>query len=164
LISERRRFQFMNENKVVRKHLFVDVKVQGALIARVVAYWLLCLIAVALMLLCWRIVTGPARIFYTHFDDMWFQYGPAAIGSLILLPLIVMDILRLSNRFVGPLLRLRRSLRALARGEDVEPIQFRCNDFWKDFAEEFNAVAARMQKLNSSAATEKTDEEEPVLV
>ena len=45
-----------------------------------------------------------------------------ACGALALLPLVVVDVLRLSNRFVGPLLRLRRSLRQLARGEYVEPI------------------------------------------
>ena len=130
------------DKKAMRKHLFVDPKVQGALIARVVMYWVICLITIALMLLCWDIVTGPARVFYMHFDDMWFFYGPAAIASFLLLPLVIMDIIRISNRFVGPLLRLRRSMRALARGEDVEPIEFRSNDFWYDFADEFNAVRA----------------------
>ncbi len=93
------------------------------------------------MLLCWDIITGPARLFYMHFDDMWFFYGPAAIASFLLLPLVIVDIIRISNRFVGPLLWLRRSMRALARGEYVEPIEFRGNDFWYDFADEFNAVA-----------------------
>jgi hypothetical protein len=37
-------------------------------------------------------------------------------------------------------------MRELARGEHVEPIHFRDNDFWHDFAEEFNAVAARVQE------------------
>jgi hypothetical protein len=64
-------------HKSMRKQLFVDAKVQGALVLRVVFYWFFCLLAIALMLLCWRIVTGPARIFYKHFDDMWFFYGPA---------------------------------------------------------------------------------------
>ena len=136
----------------MRKHLFVDYKVQGALINRVLIYWIMCLATLTLMILCWRIITGPARMFYTHFDDMWFQFGPAVIGSLLLLPLVVYDIVRLSNRFVGPLLRLRRSLRALARGEEVPPLEFREGDFWKEIAQEFNAIADRMQKLNKNAA------------
>jgi hypothetical protein len=57
----------------------------------------------------------------------------------------------LSNRFVGPLVRLRRSMRKLARGEHVDPICFRDNDFWHDFANEFNAVAARVQKESPKA-------------
>ena len=143
----------------LRKHLFVDYKVQGALINRVMIYWLACLVTLTIMILCWRMITGPARMFYTHFDDMWFQFGPAVIGSLLLLPLVVFDIVRLSNRFVGPLLRLRRSLRALARGEEVAPLTFREGDFWQEFAHEFNAIADRMQKLNQAATSEINGEE-----
>jgi hypothetical protein len=156
----------MNKINGIRKHLFVDYKVQGALINRVVIYWLVCLVTLTLMILCWRIITGPARMFYTHFDDMWFFYGPALIGSLLLLPLVVFDIVRLSNRFVGPLLRLRRSLRALARGEEVPLLEFREGDFWQDFAQEFNAIADRMHKLNKNASfslSDDEDEEESVL-
>lgn len=145
------------DKKAIRKHIFVDPKVQGALVARVVFYWFVCLITIALMLLCWHIVTGPARLFYTLFDDMWFFYGPPAIASFMLLPLVIFDIIRMSNRFVGPLLRLRRSMRALAHGEPVEPIEFRDNDFWHDFADEFNAVRARIEQLS---AREKTEQEQ----
>ena len=144
----------------LRKHLFVDYKVQGALINRVLIYWLACLVTLTLMILCWRMVTGPARVFYTHFDDMWFQFGPAVIGSLLLLPLMDFDIVRLSNRFVGPLLRLRRSLKALARGEEVAPLAFREGDFWQEFAQEFNTLADRMHKLNRAASSKNSDGEE----
>ena len=110
------------ENKKhLRKHLFVEPKVQGALVLRAVLYWVTCLITITLMLLCWRILTGPARMFYTHFDDMWFHFGPAVIASFVLLPLVIVDIVRLSNRFVGPLLRLRRDF-----SNDWEP-RSRCS-------------------------------------
>jgi methyl-accepting chemotaxis protein len=148
-----------NDKKALRKRLFVDPKVQGALIARVVLYWVACLITIALMLLCWDIITGPTRLFYMHFDDMWFYYGPPAIASCLLLPLVIVDIIRLSNRFVGPLLRLRRSMRALARGENVEPIEFRGGDFWHDLADEFNAVRARIRQLSARNESEIEDEE-----
>ncbi|MGD0518179.1 MAG: hypothetical protein ABSA26_11650 [Thermoguttaceae bacterium] len=148
-----------NDKKALRKRLFVDPKVQGALIARVVLYWVLCLLTIALMLLFWDIITGPARVFYMHFDDMWFYYGPAAIASFLLLPLVIMDIIRMSNRFVGPLLRMRRSMRALARGEYVEPIEFRGSDFWHDFADDFNAVRARIRQLSAQNKAEIEDEE-----
>ena len=164
----------MPKMKHVRKQLFVDPKVQGALVGRVILYWLICIITITLMLLCWRIVTGPARMFYMHFNDMWFFYGPAMLASLALLPLVVIDIIRLSNRFAGPLLRLRRSMRELAQGEHVDPIVFREGDFWQEFAEEFNALAARVQGQAPAAdpfpeeqAEEETQEareehEEPV--
>ena len=135
----------MENKKQLRKQLFVDPKVQGALVLRTVFYWVVCLVTITLMLLCWRIVTGPARMFYTHFSDMWFFFGPALVASTLLLPLVVLDMIRLSNRFTGPLLRLRRSMRALAQGEHVEPVEFRDGDYWQEFANEFNALAARVQ-------------------
>ncbi|OHB83036.1 MAG: hypothetical protein A2V98_12580 [Planctomycetes bacterium RBG_16_64_12] len=128
----------------MRKRLFVDPKVQGALVVRVLLYWIVCLITITLMLLCWSVLRTP-RMFYTHLDDMWFHYGPAMVASFLLLPMVVVDIIRLSNRFAGPLLRLRRSMRALARGEHVKPIHFREGDFWQEFADEFNALLARVQ-------------------
>lgn len=152
----------MSNSKYVRKHLFIDPKVQGALVVRVALYWVVCLITMTLMLLCWRILTGPARIFYTHFDDMWFFYGPAVVASFLLLPLVIVDIVRLSNRFAGPMLRLRRSMRNLARGEHVQPIKFRDGDFWHDFAEEFNTLAARLQQETTPPQPDPDEQPEPV--
>jgi hypothetical protein len=90
-------------------------------------------------------------MFYTHFDDMWFHFGPALVASLLLLPLVLFDVIRFSNRFAGPLVRLRRAMRTLARGEQVLPIKFRDGDYWQDFADDFNAVAATVQRYRAAA-------------
>lgn len=158
----------MFNRKTLRRHLFVDPKVQGALVLRAILYWVVCLVTITLLLLCWRILTGPARMFYTHFNDMWFFYGPALVASFILLPLVIIDIVRLSNRFAGPMLRLRRSMRDLARGEHVQPIRFRDGDFWQDFAEDFNSVIARVASQTAAPgpapdpAPQRDEQEEPV--
>lgn len=128
-----------------RIQLYMGSKVQVALLARVVMYWCAYMGAIAAFILVWRIVTGPARLFYTHFEDMWFHFGPAVIASLILLPFMLWDTLRVSNRFVGPLTRMREHFRMGARGEQVPPIHFREGDFWHDVSEEFNAMIAEMQ-------------------
>jgi hypothetical protein len=152
----------MSDKKRLRKHLFVDPRVQGALVARVVLYWVVCLISMMLLLLCWQILTGPARLFHKQFGELWFYYEPAVIASCLLLPLVIIDVVRFSNRFVGPLLRLRRSMRELSRGEYVEPLKFRDTDFWREIADEFNAVRARVQESAGPLPTEH--EEEPVAV
>jgi hypothetical protein len=144
-----------------RRHLFVDPKVQGALILRVVMYWVVFVATITLMLLCWRIVTGPARPFYMHFGEMWLQFGPAVVAAFLLLPLVIYDIVQMSNRFCGPLFRLRRSLRALARGEHVAPISFREGDFWPEFALEFNTLLARVQREVPPTGPQSTVEAEP---
>jgi len=151
----------MSHKKAVRRQLFVDARIQGALVVRAILYWVLCLITITLMLLCWRILTGPAGVFYQHFDEMWFYYGPALIASFLLLPLAIVDLLRFSNRLLGPFLRLRRAMCALARGEHVEPIEFRRGDFWKEFADEFSAVVARVQGELPPPTPECDPQEEP---
>jgi hypothetical protein len=153
----------MSRDKSLRKQLFVDARIQGALVARVILYWAVCLITVTLMLLCWRVYAGPAQTFYQHFDAMLYFCGPALVASLILLPLVVVDVVRLSNRFVGPLMRMRRCLRAIAHGEQVEPIKFRRGDFWNDLAHEVNAVIARLESLDRPPEADRQEEpHEPV--
>jgi nitrogen fixation/metabolism regulation signal transduction histidine kinase len=97
------------------------------------------------MIFCWRTITEPIDQFFAHFHEVWLFYGPAAIASLLLMPLVAWDVIRLSNRFVGPILRMRRAMKALAQGEQVQPIAFREGDFWREFAGDFNAVAERLQ-------------------
>jgi hypothetical protein len=136
-----------------RTQLYVDPKVQGALALRVVLYWIVCILAVTVMLLCWELLTAPVRELSTRLNDMWFHYGPALVASFLLLPLVVLDIIRMSHRFAGPLVRMRAAMRSLARCETVAPISFREDDFWLEFAQDFNAVAARLQRDPPSAGT-----------
>ena len=138
--------------KLKRRQLLVDRKVQGTLAVRAVVYWGFCLLALTLMLLCWRIATGPPMPFDNHVEEMWRQFAPAAMASVLLLLVIIVDVLWVSNRFAGPMFRLRKSMRRLARGEQVDPIQFREGDFWREFADDFNGVLARFQREQELAA------------
>ena len=126
----------------LRKRFFVDYRVQGALIVRIVLYWLMCLLTIMLLLLGWGMIAGPIRPLNTQLAELWTLYGPAAVASLLVLPAVIFDLLRVSNRFAGPMFRLRRSLHDLAQGKPVSAVRFRQGDFWQEFAADFNAVAA----------------------
>jgi methyl-accepting chemotaxis protein len=134
-----------------RKQLFVDPQVQGALVARIVGYWLSCLLTVIVMVVNWRIVTESDKLWHQQLADIWRSMGPAFVVALVLLPIALYDIVRLSNRVVGPLVRLRAGLRALARGERLQAIRFRDGDFFGELAEEFNAVLARLEADRADA-------------
>jgi hypothetical protein len=138
-----------SSGKSARLHLFVDPPVQIALMIRVVCYWVVCLVAINLLHLCWYMVTAPTHSWSMLLDNLWFDAARACEVSLVLLPLVLFDLLRVSNRFVGPLLRVRQSMRQLARGEHVDPIEFRGSDFWQEFASEFNAVLSQVQKSDA---------------
>lgn len=148
----------MSKHPYQRKNFFVDPKVQGALIARIVLYWFVYLIGIALMTLCWQILTGPRQPFLAHLMRMWTNNAPVLVASLLLMPVVMVDLVRLSNRFVGPLFRLRRSMRELARGQHVEPLEFRDADFWQEVAGEFNAIAAHTHRPAVAQETEQEDD------
>ena len=135
------------QDRSLRKSLIADIQVQGALTVRVVIYWMLCLVAIGTLLLLWRMVVRPLSPFDQQLYELWSIYRPAAVVSLLLLPIIVLDMLRLTNRFAGPVFRLRGAMRDLAQDKPVEPIEFRRGDFWRDFARDFEIVAARLRQL-----------------
>ena len=132
-----------------RRKLFVDAHVQGALLYRIAIYWCFSVLAICLITLCAQAITHPNKAFldYFAFSDFFVQYGVVVLTSLVLVPLIMFDVVAISNRFVGPLFRMRRSMRELAAGEEVEPIHFRAKDYWQEVAQEFNLVLARVQHL-----------------
>ena len=66
------------------------------------------------------------------------------IASVLVMPFVLFDFVRLSNRFAGPMFRLRRCMQDLADGKRVEPIHFRDGDFWQEIADAFNGILARM--------------------
>lgn len=151
----------------IRHKIFIDRPVQGSLVLRVLLYWtffvtgiyiLLAGIPIVLSLFvpsagtpsAWQIMAHTGRVFW-----------PGLFASALLLPLLILDVIRVSNRFAGPVYRLKGALRDLADGTNVEPIKFREGDFWSNVAEEFNRVAGRMRELQNAAtqgtAARKTD-------
>ena len=139
------------KNKFKRSRLFVDAKVQGALVLRTFAYWWMCLLILTIWLVGWRVLNEPADLFSAHLAAVWNQFGPAAIASFLLLPIVLVDIIRLSNRFAGPMYRMRREIRNLVKGDPVEGIRLRDGDFWQDFATDLSQVIARYQELQRAA-------------
>ena len=148
-----------------RKRLFVDPKVQAPLLLRIVAYWCFYVLTIGLLLLTWDIYQGPDGEFFSHFriTKLWNDYGIVLLASAALLPAVLLDALLLSNRLAGPVYRLRRSVRALAAGEYVAPVQFRHKDFWQPLAEEFNQLASEVERLKSGNATSNVAAGDPFL-
>jgi hypothetical protein len=148
-----------------RKRLFVDRHVQGALLFRIAIYWCFSVLTVCLVTLCFRAITytGPVDSFFDYFafGEFFSRYGVVLLASLVPLPLIMLDVLVTSNRFAGPLFRMRRSMRALAAGEHVRPIQFREKDFLQDLAGEFNAVARHVEQLHKELDASKRQAGKP---
>lgn len=137
-----------------RKKLVVNYKLQGTLAVKVSFYWFCYLLSVALIIFSWRLIGGEPGNSAGHFDAVLEQLKPVAFASVILLPMIIMDVLRWSNRFAGPAFRLNRALDDLAAGREVDRIKFRDADFWQEAAESFNTIAQRLDRLKTEPRAE----------
>jgi hypothetical protein len=136
-----------------RQRHFVDQDVQGALVRQAIWYWLLATAVFAFVILIFRIfpawMSGKGPIG----TQIWFHVLPFLVASAVLFPLLVHRAIKFSNRFVGPMQRFRHSLKQLARGEAAEPVELRKNDFWKDVADDINAVSARIEQSSRPRAS-----------
>lgn len=133
--------------------MIVDPRMQGALVVRVVAYWLFSVLAVGLILMCWDLALGPWGPFFAphRLNALWDRYAPMIVASILILPVVLADAVLMSNRIVAPLDRVRGRMRALAAGETVEPLSFGKHDPWDALAADFNAVVDYNANLKQRA-------------
>lgn len=139
-----------------RKRYFVDKNIQGMLIRQAIKYWIACLGAVAALTTAGLVFISPGIAGLVNsgntLSTALSMLFIGIVSSLVLLPFVLLQVVRVSNRFVGPVYRLRRSMKELAEGKPVQPVRFRQDDFWQDFADSFNQVAEQMQARSEEVA------------
>lgn len=129
-----------------RGRVYIDFPVQGALARRIVLHWCVFFVLSLISLLALELFLGdPELSLAGHLEVLWGKYAFFVILMVFILPTFVYDSMKLSNRFVGPVMRLRESIRNLAQGEKVGELKFRENDFWRELSDDFNVVAQHMQ-------------------
>ncbi len=131
--------------KTKRSTIYVDPEVQMALARRVAVHWCI------FMVVCF-VFTGIVQGFIEHPSTSlaeMLSYGLkrnfiAILAGIAMMPLFIFDTMKVTNRFAGPIRRLRETLRAIANGETTAELKIRSGDYWGGLAEEFNAAMARM--------------------
>lgn len=140
---------------------FVDPPVQGRLAWKVVVYWFFCLLAVEVFVACWVVwLDRPTSSLQLVGIVMRVCALPFA-ASLLLLPIVVFDSIRFSHRFAGPMVRLRRGMKDLAEGRVARAVIVREGDFWEDFAEDYNRVVDRVDRLEAELMHLRAKQDEP---
>jgi signal transduction histidine kinase len=139
------------DKKALRKKLYVNQEVQGAIIVRTVLHWCFNLCAVLLVVVIWTVIRDPSQNAIKLLFEAFVYFSPAIVASVVLLPLLVYDILKISHRVAGPLLRLRCEMGKLAEGHDVDSLKFREHDHWSDLADEFNRLATNIKAERQAA-------------
>ena len=124
-----------------RKQNFVDKSVQGGLIRRIFVHWVCFFIVTAIAVLSVNTLLGdPAISFSDRLGNELSEFTFLGIVFIAIFPVFMVDTIRFSNRFVGPIVRLRRHLVELGTEGETKDVQFRDNDFWQTVAAEFNVV------------------------
>ena len=137
-----------------RRRYLVDPQVQGALLRQAIYYWFWASATFALIIFVYRVF--PAMLSGTGQESgrIWYHVAPYLVASAVLFPIVIFSSIRFSNRFVGPMVRVRRTLKQLAQGETTPIRAFRKNDFWSDTVDDINEIAAllRQERPSTSAA------------
>ena len=144
----------MSSTSDQRKKLFVDQSVQKAIIRRLFAYWIASVLFLVLPLALFNCARDPSINFVVHVGLVFQAHWPILATLTMLLPVMVLDFIKLSNRFVGPIYQLRSRLSQFGETGQLEPVQFREKDFWNDLSEGINAVADRLEDLESQMVRE----------
>ncbi len=143
-----------------RKKKFVDPEVQGALTRRLLLHWLAFAGVAAVITLGMHWLNDPFIPFSEVLAGAWWTYGPVFLVLGCMLPLFVVDSMKLSNRFAGPLVRFRKAISDLAEGQAPEAIEFRNSDFWREMAGDLNRVAARLDAVKREDSGHENTEAE----
>ncbi len=131
-----------------RARILVDPKVQWSIARRIVMHWMLFLVCITSISAMVRLLSAVGQQpSVSAFQSALTAQIPIFGVMLMLLPVFLRDTLKMSNRFAGPMYRLRTALIQLRESENVPPIKFRTGDFWQEAAADFNIVLAQIQQL-----------------
>ncbi|MBI5758927.1 MAG: hypothetical protein HZA46_10460 [Planctomycetales bacterium] len=143
-----------NPPKFKRKKLFVDGVLQGRAIRHVCFYW------TVYHLFLWNtmflysylhyrgelLAGGMQKPFLELYRQFSMEHYSMLVCALAILPLVAWDILVLTHKISGPIVRFQRSLKQLARGERITPVQLRKGDLLVGFQDTFNAYVASLDQ------------------
>lgn len=137
-----------------RRKAVVDARMQWMLATRVVLHFFLFICGGAAFGLIVQFLSDPFASPLEHIKTFAKHSAPMLVVLLCLIPVFIRDTLTLSNRIVGPICRLRDTVKRMGEGEDVPPLQFRKNDMWEDMPELFNTMVTRLRENEAAVSSE----------
>jgi hypothetical protein len=123
----------------------VDPTIRKKIVTQIVFYWSACLVFSALPLIIGMTLRQPERLFVDHIGDMLRRYWPLYFVITAILPFAIRDALRIANRALGPLKRLRDELDSFRMTGVYNPVACRQDDFLHELFEEINKAIVSNQ-------------------
>ncbi|TWU50782.1 hypothetical protein Poly51_40750 [Rubripirellula tenax] len=131
----------------LRQQLLIDHHVQGSLLRRTALYSAACAVYFIVILIFTESMSRSDTTLVEAIERCIDEAIYWAPGLILLAPLVAYDMLKLTNRFAGPMFRLRREMQRLANGECERPLTFRDGDYWTEFADVFNQLRDELEEL-----------------
>jgi hypothetical protein len=134
----------------LRSQLLIDPSVQWPILQRTALYTASC--AVYFMVVLFYAESSkighesPWKSLH-HCFDVIVCWAP---GLTMLAPIIAYDLLIYTNRFTGPMFRLRREMRRLIDDESEHPVKLRDNDHCMEMADMFNELREEILELRAA--------------
>lgn len=130
-----------------RKQLVIEPAIQYSLIRQLLAQWGLHLLSTLVLMTILQVLLGGFfHPWSYHLERIWPTLASLTLALFCLLPVFVMQSLKLSNRFAGPIHRFRRELRRLGDGAPYREVKFRENDFWQEISGEFESAVQAVRR------------------
>ncbi|MCC9603634.1 hypothetical protein LOC67_24055 [Stieleria sp. JC731] len=140
-----------------RRRFLVDPPVQLAIIRRMLMHWCLAVLALMSIGVLVQMMYATETVSISEaISKSYAAQAPLLALLFVLMPVYAWDVVKLSHRFAGPMLRLRGILSELADGGTASTLRFRPGDFWHETAADFNrfyethmALKKRCEELES---------------
>ena len=115
---------------------------------------------------------GQVRPFNEVYGQFTREHFSVILCALAILPLVIWDVLKMTHRIAGPLVRFQNCLRLLIAGTPVREVKLRKDDLLIELQQVFNEYLASLQPAdpgsppavaaaaaNSETSSSKFDEE-----
>lgn len=145
-------------NRNDRKRYLIDNRVQGQLVRRIVGYFALFILMGSALGFLVQFLSDPFLGWSEHVERLWNAQGPYLAVLVAMTPIFVYDMIKTSNRFAGPIYRLRNSIGDLKAGNEYVPVKIRSNDFWHELMDEYNELIEQLIDKKESPSSADTAE------
>jgi hypothetical protein len=134
-----------------RKQIYVSGSIQGTVIGRFAVYW------VGYHMTLWHgmllygflrgnlLRSGAGMSFWDYYVKFFQVNYSILLCAAAICPILLWDTLRVTHRIAGPVVRFKKALKQLSRGENVQPIKLRDGDLMGELQDAFNEFLASRQ-------------------
>lgn len=137
-----------------RTKTVIDKEVQYGVVRKVAVHWIAFLVCNSVALVMWVILFEQPDAKWSDTLQTCFQrFLPFFVISAALVPAFVLDTLKMTNRFAGPISRLRAEIANVTAGRPVTKLSFRTNDYWSEIADGFNAMVDKVDGGTKKSST-----------